>query len=283
MDNKSRNTVVLTVVIFLLLLLSGILFFKGRSNKKELFTEKQTSQALLEKSDRLKKELTTLQDDFNKNSIHMDQLIKEKELLIDENNAKVRKLLSENKSGNNALKQVKEIEVQNSKLQTEINTLKEQLADLTKQSQDQSGRITDLEQENSQLKEQNTMLRSMISNNIKITATKGRKNKLTVMAARTNLISAYLDVPASVSNNVSFTLTYPDGTKVSSKEVSTAIINVVDPSAGKATENTAEGYTEAVKTLELKYTPKVRLKKGTYKLSVYNESEYITGVYIGLK
>lgn len=283
MENKSQNAVIFGVIIFLLLLLSGILFFNGKSNKKKLKVETQQNQSLLSESEGLKNELSALQKEFSDRNIRVDDIIAEKERMIAENDDRIQRLIAENRSGNAAKNQIKEIESQNSVLQSEISGLKEQLINLSEQTKDQTGKISDLENQNGALRKQNELLRSLISDNIRISATKGKKNKLTVIAARTNMISAKLDIPASIGDNISFTLVYPDGSFISSKDEPSASVNISAINATKENERSAAGYQDETRTLDLKYIPKSKLAKGIYKLSVYHDGNYLTGVYIGFK
>jgi len=283
MENKSKNAIIFGVIIFLLLLLSGILFFNGKSNKKKLKIETQQNLSLASESEGLKNELKAIQKEFSDRNVQVDDIIAEKERMIAENNARIQRLVVENRSGNSAKNQIKEIESQNSVLQSEIKGLKEQLFNLSEQTKDQSGKISDLENQNNALKKQNELLRSLISDNIRISATKGKKNKLTVMAARTNMISAKLDIPVSIGDNISFTIVYPDGSSISSKNEPSASVNVSAINATKENERFAAGYQDETKTLDLKYIPKSKLAKGMYKLSVYHDDIYLTGVYIGFK
>ena len=250
MENKSKNAIIFGVIIFLLLLLSGILFFNGKSNKKKLKIETQQNLSLASESEGLKNELKAIQKEFSDRNVQVDDIIAEKERMIAENNARIQRLVVENRSGNSAKNQIKEIESQNSVLQSEIKGLKEQLFNLSEQTKDQSGKISDLENQNNALKKQNELLRSLISDNIRISATKGKKNKLTVMAARTNMISAKLDIPVSIGDNISFTIVYPDGSSISSKNEPSASVNVSAINATKENERFAAGYQDETKTLD---------------------------------
>lgn len=263
-------------LIGMLIILASIFVIQENRNKKELNKEKHAGSILNENNEKLKKEIAVLHNDFNKNSKHFADMISENEKTISENKAKIQGLLNENRSGENAKRKLKNLESTNLVLQKDLDVVKNQYEQLFKQSDMLNNQIADLITQNSQLKDQLEIIKNLHSDNISISAKKGKRNKLTVIAARTNLISATLDIPAASSYNLHYAVEFPGGTKLQSTDMPFSEIKLLPASGEDASGN-------ETKSALIKFEPRQKLKKGIYKLLVYNGNDYLTGMYINLK
>ena len=272
MENSSKNTAAIITMI-ILVLLAGFLFFNGRGSKRALKQEKALYEQLDIKSNNLQSELTGIKDELARTSGALSDSILKKQQIIEENQVRIRALSSETRLGNDARKKLQELEGENTRLQSEINTIKDDFKTLSTDSEGLKAKIADLEKENSNLKGRNELLSSMITDNVQVTAARGKKSKLTVVACRTGLITAYLDIPSTSTDNLSFSILYPDGRTISSKSSAAASISL-------SSSPTVSG---SMTRADMRYLPETKLKKGLYKLSVYSNDTYITGVYLELK
>lgn len=272
MENSSKNTAAIITMIILVLLV-GFLFFNGRSSKKALKQEKALYEQLNLKSNNLQNEFNGIKDELARTSRVLNDSILKKQQIIEENQARIRALSSETRLGNDARKKLQELEGENTRLQSEISTIQEDIKTLETQSEELKTKIAELEKENSNLKGQNELLSSMITDNVQVTATRGKKSKLTVVACRTGLISAYLDIPSASTDNLNFSILYPDGSMISSINSAATSLNV----------SSSSSFSGSMARADMRYVPETRLKKGLYKLSVYSNDTYLTGVYLELK
>lgn len=275
MNNKSGILIPYTLSA-LLLILSVILLVRSKNSSKELIIEKQAGALLGEINEKLKRDLSITRDDLTKNIRDYDEIIKSNESIIEENQAKIKKLLYENNLGNNARKQLKEIQHSNDMLQIDLDVARSQYASLLKQADIQGSQIAALEEKNLRLREQLESMRRMISDNVSIAAFKGKKSKLTVVAARADLLSVRLDIPSSSSNNLNFKVIFPGGAKVPSKELPDSQIHIAQVSSNTFID-------DEMKSVQILYKPEQKLKKGEYRMLIYSGESYLTGININLK
>jgi hypothetical protein len=120
----------------------------------------------------------------------------------------------------------------------------------------------------------NTILKAMAGNNYRVEAVRGKKDKLTAIARRTQKLVFTFDLPKDVGSRISFKLIAPDGKIFVSDENKSATVN--------ATENSENFYASlksfesvGTKRIEMTYVPATKLIKGIYKFEVYNDGNYI--------
>ena len=228
--------------------------------------------------------------------------LKKQKMTLGNKNSELDKLLA---STNSALaKKEKELKAvqwdknKSKKLEADLAEIRKIKGELENQIAMQNETIKKLRGENEQLsmnaaalKEQNETLianskvaNALNTNNWKVETTKGKKDRLTVVARRTNKISMGFDVPQNLVENINFKITGPNGSALpEGNRLSYAVIdNDSDFVASASTDIQNYGVT---KRIEMTYKPqaKEKLVAGIYRIDVYEKNVYINSYQIRLR
>lgn len=228
--------------------------------------------------------------------------LKKQKMTLGNKNSELDKLLA---STNSALaKKEKELKAvqwdknKSKKLEADLAEIRKIKGELENQIAMQNETIKKLRGENEQLsmnaaalKEQNETLianskvaNALNTNNWKVETTKGKKDRLTVVARRTNKISMGFDVPQNLVENINFKITGPNGFALpEGNRLSYAVIdNDSDFVASASTDIQNYGVT---KRIEMTYKPqaKEKLVAGIYRIDVYEKNVYINSYQIRLR
>jgi len=279
-DNTTKRTLT-TIVMILLVLLSGFLFISRTSNHKKLKNELVRSEALAADKAALESSMEKLKNELSATNALLNETIAEKDKRIEEITAELNRLRSQARSISNLKKQVAELESQNNVLSQELDALKKLTDKLSSENKTLGEKVTNLESENSSLKDQIAILNALIADNLKISAYRGKKDKLTLKASRTDKLMANFEIPADVANNLSFTVETPEGQTISSRNESSATVKVNNMVQTDLSGLSA--FTEGFKSVEISYVPATRLSKGNYKVNLLSDNQHVCGVIIQLK
>ncbi|KPK86151.1 MAG: hypothetical protein AMS27_05665 [Bacteroides sp. SM23_62_1] len=283
--NRTQTALIAATAAFLIL--SGILFYSTRSLKNQLENEKIRSETLLseklnlEKSiDKFKKDLTALQ---GKNA-QLDKVVKETSDQLAKKESEIRKLIAENASLNDLKKKNAELEALRKKLEEQVASLNMDMDKLIAENKKFSDQLASMKKENESLTTHNALLEAMLADNYRVEALKGKHDKLTVAAKRTNKLMVSFDVPANLGKDLYFKLVTPDGKELSSKDDNSVTMKFYDENKNlmASLTGTAAG-TQNAKRAELIYKPDHKLVKGIYKFNVYNNKEYMGSIQMRLK
>lgn len=287
MNNKSFKIAAIAVTA-VLLLSSGYLLFHSLNLSKELGSVRlEKENALSEKIalnknvDALKSQLKSLTDqntELNRTLEATKTLFAEKEQEL----ARMRKSLSSLSSYKKkcsdleAAKGVLEQKIEN--LNKDAVALKEQIAGLEQQVANAIADKTATE------KKLTDLLNKPFSDNFRAEASRGRKNILTIIAKRTNQLDISMDVPAKLPQAINFTITTPEGKKLSSASDISAQVRIVESDASFVVgQGGISGSGDSMKRVRLIYSPEKKLKKGIYKYQVYSGIQYLGSVQVNLK
>lgn len=206
------------------------------------------------------------------------------------------------------LAEMEKLEKQNRKYQStaaQVNALKKQKADLEAMVKNLEGdmlkmnsTINDLTAENmrarlenkelaannSKLNDQVNALQEVAINNALVQAVQGKKkDRVTVVAKRTKELKMEVDLPASLTENLSLKVIDPQGKVLNEKDGTASITEVLNDERLTASLTMAEGELVSSKRMKLEYTPKAKLKQGTYTLEVSNGKKSLGKIQIKLR
>jgi myosin heavy subunit len=284
METMDKKQLALIGAAVLFLLLSGIFFFGNRSLRSDLKQERITSEALLSEKLMMEKSLARANQDLRALQGSNEKL--EKQIAginreIEEKEDRLKRLTADNSALRRTASRVKEMEASIEKLNGELASLNTRLADLRAESErhrlsshELQAKIDAMNREREQMNTANTILRAMAGNNYRVEAVRGRNEKLTVNARRTQKLIYSFDLPGDVPANLSFTIKTPDNKKFNSSGSHLASIIVTENSNNFFASTAVLGKT-GTRNVEMIYTPEERLQKGLYEFEVFNNNNYI--------
>lgn len=289
MENRTNKTRVITSVMLTAFIFLSIFFFAGKiSVKKQLKDEKIKFEASLSDKlqlnktiDRIKADLISLtkkNDDLNKSIVETNGKLREKEAII-------KRMTAENASVKKLKKQIDELEALKNKLDKDLSEIRLVADNLRSENAKLNELLATVQKDNEALAFNNSILKAMTADNYRIEALKGKNEKLTVNAKRTNKLFVTMDIPSSSEHGLYFKVVTPDGTEYSSKTDLSANIKIIDTPEGLLASNDDENgaLVSGKKRIEMSYKPNEKLKKGVYQFNIYNEKTYIGSTQLRLK
>jgi myosin heavy subunit len=284
METMDRKQIALIGGALLFLLLSGIFFFGNRSLRSDLKQERITSEALLSEKLMMEKSLAKANQDLREmqgSNEKLEKRIAEINREIEEREDRLKRLTADNSALRRSASRVKDLEANIEKLNAELASLNTRLADLRAESErhrlsshELQGRLDAMEREKEQMQTANTILRAMAGNNYRVEAVRGKNEKLTVNARRTQKLIYTFDLPGDVPANLSFTIKTPDNKKFNSSGSHLASI-VVTENSNNFFASTAVLPKTGTRNVEMIYTRDERLQRGVYEFEVFNDNKYI--------
>ncbi len=278
----SLTTLLIAAIIGLLYLQDSNKSMSDLLDATKLKSERSLSEKLsLDKEiDNLKKQKINL---GNKNS-ELDKLLassnsalakKEKELkAVQWDKNKSKKLESE----------LAEIRKVKGELENQIAMHNETIKRLRGENEQLSMNAASLKEQNEALIASSKVANAINANNWKVETTKGKRDRLTVVARRTNKISMGFDIPQNLVENINFKITTPNGaTLPEGDRLSYVVIdNDSDFVASLSPYIESNGVT---KRIEMTYRPKAneKLVAGIYKIDVYEKNVYINSYQVRLR
>ncbi len=279
----------ITAVIIVFILSAGVILFASNNRlKRNLITEKLRSEALLSQNMQLDKSLEQTKKnvaDLKLDHEVMEKTIAETNQKISLKNAEINKLKTQNASLKSLQKKLDELEALKQKRDLEISELNKSLALA------QSEKTTLLEKINTSAKAyaevstDNTILKAIISDNYRTEALRGRKERLTVNARKTNKLKVSFDLPGNIiSKDIYFKVFTPEGIEYSSEKDITATISFSDYENSLLASTNQGVYTSAsTQRVEMSFMPKQKLKEGIYRFNLYNGDRFLGSTQVKLK
>ncbi|MDP2960141.1 MAG: hypothetical protein Q8N71_01845, partial [candidate division Zixibacteria bacterium] len=170
--------------------------------------------------------------------------------------------------------------------------LEQKILELNKNSVSLKEQIDGLQQQLSKANEEKTGLENKLndlvnkpySDNYRTEAQRGRQNRLTVVARRTNRLDISMDVPSNLQQAINFTITTPDGATFTSSSDISAEVKIIDADATFVAGTTGiSAAGDSMRRVQLIYSPAKKLKKGIYKYQIYSGIEFLGSVQVRLK
>ena len=236
---------------------------------------------------KLDQSIKELKDDMSAMAginVRLDKLLGEANRKLQNKEAEIKRLIAENATVSELRAQVRELELLREQLTTDIANLNINLAQLNNDNACLNELLTRTKNENELLAFDNTILKAMVADNYRIEALKGRHEKLTINARKTDKLLVSFDLPSDVGRNLYFKVNTPQGEEFSSKTDLSAIINIVENNDRLlASANSDAGGSIGTKRVEMIYKPNKKLTKGVYRFNVYNDNSYLGSTQLRLK
>lgn len=283
----TKSQIVLIVVTAAALIISGVVYYGNRSLKDQLQKEKIQSESLLSEKLNLEKSINQFKKDvasLQGKNVQLDKVLKETNDQLTKKESEIRKLMAENASMGELKMKNEELEALRDKLEKDITSLNLNLDQLMAENKAYNDQLAAVKSENEILTTHNALLEAMLADNYRIEALKGRHDKLTVSARRTNKLMVSFDIPKGVGEELYFKILTPDKQEFSSINDKSAMISFYDIENNLLASTTGSALgNQALKRAELIYKPEQKLTKGIYRFNVYNGAEYVGSIQLKLK
>lgn len=284
-----RKTIEYVGAVIIALMLIGLVITIGLNAKarKNLDVQKLASERLLSEKLSLDKKLLMLSDDFNMlkgDSDRTSKLLADAAIKTAENEKKINSLSAENRSLRAVKKELALLQKAKSDLEKETAQLKSDYERLMTQSQDLQNSLKLMEDERKNLASQLENVLRVRTDNFLVKATRGKKTEIIVArASRTKNINITFEVPATLTEDISFKIVTPSGTIINPDDKA---ISWYFPEVSRnftASLSSLTGEFEPSRQVVLKYASQTKLISGEYKIQILCENNNIGNCRILLK
>jgi hypothetical protein len=289
MGNNRQKTVIYLgaiVIAFLAIgmVLNSVTISKGKRN---LNTEKQTSEKLLSEKLSIEKQQDRLLTDFSTLKQMSDvntKLLAETNIKIADKEKKINSLAAENRSLRTNKKELADLKKAKTELEKESSQLKVAFEKLMVQNKDLQNTISSLEAEKKNLAFQFEIAQKVNTDNFLVTATRGNKaERIVIRASRAKKLNMTFEVPQSLSEAISFAIVTPSGATITPDDKSLTWVFPLDKRNFTASLSTVTGEFEQSRQVVLNYVPKGKLSKGEYKIRILCDGNIIGNCRIMLR
>lgn len=196
---------------------------------------------------------------------------------------KEKELKAAGRSQSNA-KELANLRKMRTDLENQVSALIAQVANLEGANSDLTQQIASLTSKNQELKSNNDLMKAFAANNYRMEASRGKSEKLTVVARKTKRLKMGFDLPQNVVENVQFKIQTPDGTVIDKQEDGlTATLMDIEDGSDLIASLEPMGSFEVTRRIEMKYEPKKKLSKGVYTIDIYNGETYMVSCQVKLR
>lgn len=196
---------------------------------------------------------------------------------------KEKELKAAGRSQSNA-KELANLRKMRADLENQVSALIAQIANLEGANSDLTQQIASLTSKNQELKSNNDLMKAFAANNYRMEASRGKSEKLTVVARKTKRLKMGFDLPQNVVENVQFKIQTPDGTVIDKQEDGlTATLMDIEDGSDLIASLEPMGSFEVTRRIEMKYEPKKKLSKGVYTIDIYNGETYMVSCQVKLR
>jgi myosin heavy subunit len=286
---QRRKTIEYAGAVIIALMLIGLIITIGFNAKarKNLNVQKLASERLLSEKLSLDKKLLMLSDDYNKlkgESDRTSELLAAADIKRAENEKKINSLNAENRSLRAVKKELAELQKAKSDLEKQTAQLKSDYERQVAQSRDLQNSLKLLEDEKKNLASQLENALRVRTDNFLVKATRGKKTEnIVARASRTKNINVTFEVPAGLTEDISFTIVTPSGTTIHPDDKA---ISWYFPEVARnftASLSSLTGEFEQSRQVVLKYASQTKLIRGEYKIQILCEGSNIGNCRILLK
>jgi len=285
MLKNPRTVAIATTVLCIASLLWLVSAQKVNSSlQSTLEQEKLRSEALLSEKLLLEKDVAKVKDHLTSLrgiNAGLDEVVKAAEAKLAAREQELGKLRKQNASVPQLRKQREELMKMQHDLEQELLAVRSTLTAMQHENHALSQTIAQLQEQNSMLNRD--LNRAMIASldRFQIQTVKGKKERLTVRARKTDKLIAAFEVPASLTN-LTFRIIDEEGKALSSNQGT--IVSRLIPSEKNLVASTQEGQlVDAVQKVEMEYLPKKRLQSGVYTVEILNDNLYVGSVNVKLR
>ncbi|MEZ5014351.1 MAG: hypothetical protein R2794_08675 [Chitinophagales bacterium] len=292
MENKTVKTKVTaalaTATVLAAIVFSAFYFNQNLALKDSLSEEKINAEKLLSEKLALDKEMNLLREDIaamtGKNA-DMDKQLAALSGTLDKKQAELNKAyvdknaLKKMQSELESAKKLKaDMDMQLASLQDKLQAANAELLAVNGDNKRLRDQVDKLNVKNKDLADNIQVLQALVADDYLAVATKGKKEKQTIKAKRTDDIMCSFSVPEEMADQISFRIVAPTGKKIGDERISTNIVQQenltasIDPSGVKLN-----------KRVEMHFRPEEKLEGGIYKIEVYNKDMYVGSCQVQLK
>lgn len=271
----------------------------NRGLKKNLNKEKLNSEKLLSEKLALDKEieqhLREIEqfkaglDNYKGKNDELDKMLTEARKNLSQKQDEINRLAKAN-AGKKAiekelaaLKKLKnDFDSQISLLDGEIQSLKTDKKNLLAENSSLNKKVSELEARNSELAANVKMLQSMVADDYLVQGLKGKKEKFTFVARKTDKLSLTFDIPEDFTSSLKFKILTPDGKTIQGEEegITTTLINNSGEKHSGGDGSSGYGLDKRVK---MEYDPRGKFARGIYKIEIFNGDDYLGSCQVRLK
>lgn len=286
MNQKTINYVGAGIIAVLLLGLILAIGTNGR-NKKNLRTEKTTSEALLFEKQKLEGNLEKLKSDFSvlkQQSDANDKLLSETNSKIAENDKRINALTRDNRILRGNSKEFEELKKAKNNLDMAFSLLEFEHQALLGQKNDLQNSLNTLEAEKRSIEMQLENAQLYNTDNFLVTATRGKKTeRVVIRASRAKKLNMAFEVPQSLTETISFKIVTPSGSTINPEDRAVSWTFPLDSRNFIASLSSITGEFEQSRQVVLNYAPKTKLAKGEYKIEILSGGNNIGNCRLMLK
>lgn len=282
-----KTQTVFITVMAVALILAGSLFYSNRSLKDQLQKEKIRSEALVSETLNMDKAIEKFKKDLNSlkgKNTELDKVVKQTSDQLAKKEAAIKKLMAENASLADLKIKNEELETLRKKLEDKIAKMNLDMDQLIAENKEFNEKLSSVKTENESLAVHNALLEAMLADNYRVEALKGKHDKLTVVARRTDKLMVSFDIPSEIGQEMFFKIKTPKGDELSSKDDKSASIKFINQNTNLMASLTGSSSGSTMtKRAELVYKPDQKLTKGIYGINVYNGNDYVGSIQVRLK
>lgn len=283
----SFQKIIVASVISIAIIVAGLSFYKSARLKNSLANEKLKSEIYLSEKLSLDKSVAKFQKDLadlkGKNS-YLDNLIAEANLKILHKNKEIDKLMAENVSAKELQNKIADLENLKKQLNIEIEGLNNSLAQAKTENSNLNNQLASTTKLNAGLTSDNSLLKAIVSDNYRTEALRGKNEKLTVNARKTNKLMVSFDLPGNIGNDIYFKVVTPQGKELSSNTDLAATIQITENGDGLLANSMQNTFgSTGTKRVEMTYKPNQKLSKGVYQFNLYNANNFLGSTQLRLK
>lgn len=269
-----------------ILLFTTILGFAWNSkNKKSLYNERSRTETLETENRMVLNELDQLRKDFAGLQIRNDsahQLIAQGETDLAERNRRIASLSRSNSALTNSQKEFEQLKADNTELQNNFANLGKEREGLIAKNQELEAAIDELKEQKSDIASQFERSVRYDADNFITFASRGKnKEKLVLRARCAQKLNFNFDVPANLTDSVTFQIVTPDGTTIGPGNSG---ISWVFSDPGNLTAGLqAGGKAQDSRRVDLTYNATEKLTKGEYQIRFVSGNMNIGNCRLRLK
>ena len=285
---KKEKIIGLTGVVILagLLLVTLLTVKTNFSLKDDLNKEKLSSEQLLASKLQLQKEIDKNKTDQEALRKRFMDLTSKNDQVVIQLNEKERRINSLYAENSNLKKTNKEL----SEIRSQKDDLERKYAELRTDTESIKSKLTEKENLILSLQDQMNDLAARLETNLcspdnfQVTATKGKKKeRLTIVAARTRKLAIDFEIPVNMADNINFRVITPSGQTINPDDKSLTWIFPENTRNLTASLSALSGEFEESRQVKLTYSSSAKLQSGIYKIEVLKGADVIGGCRIRLK
>ena len=278
---SERNKIIMLAALGVAITLSVFLLLSHGSVKSKLEKEKIKSETLLSEKLKLDKSIQTFRSELlnlGKNNVQLEKVLEDTKKQLTSKEMEINRLMKDNATVKELRKKNSELEDLKARLNKQLSEMNTSIAELQKENDKLNTKLTSIQNQNEALALNNAILKAMVSDNNRIEALKGKNDKLTISARRTDKLLLSFDLSLDMGKDIYFKVVVPEGNEYSSKTDPSANVRISE-SKEKLMASLSGGSSSDInlKHVEMEYKPSKKLSKGLYKFHVYNSDDNYIG------